>query len=566
MRSRRSGSAAHRAAPGRRRTVPLAYPLLGLVALLPLLPVLVLPYVPTIDGPAHVLDAYVLARYDDPDQAALRQAYVVTAAPTPNLLSQVLLASLLGVLSPASAEKVYVVAVVALFGVAAAYAVRAVSRRNSLLAALAAPLATGYFFYFGFYNFVLGTGLFLLTTGYVLRHRGTWTPRRTAVLLVLLMLTASAHLLPFGMAALTIGMTVLVDLVTAARQDRADSTGTARRLPRALRQQVLPLVAAMVLPAALSVLFLLRSDNVQGLGTEELPTSTGPSAFSVNQLLRSSIGLVTVYTWQELGLGLLLLTGLAVLLLLGTRDLLRERRRSAPVPPLLVPLVAMLLLCVALYTVFPSTVGTLAYIRPRFGLFAVLFAVLVVAALPQQRRAATAASCIAVVVAVGLPIVRHAPQRAVVQDLQEYASVSDVLPRGSTFVTFRAWLDTSPVLEDGYYDPTSHQASRVAMASETVQLNHLDGRYDYFPAHFRDLDQLGVLVTDLDEPRQWRRLLEDAPGGTGPDHVLVWGRQRAGAELLQQPDYAEAKELLDAQYRRIWVSEPAGLLEAYRRR
>ncbi len=146
----------------------LAYPLLALLALVPLVPALFLPYLPTVDGPAHVLVAYVLAHYDDPDQPALRREYVLTAAPTPNLLTQVLLALLLKVLAPSVAEKVFAVAVVALFGLGATYAVRVIDRRNTFLAALAAPLATGYFFYFGFFNFCLGTALFLFTVGYFL--------------------------------------------------------------------------------------------------------------------------------------------------------------------------------------------------------------------------------------------------------------------------------------------------------------------------------------------------------------------------------------------------------------
>lgn len=548
-------------------SAPLAYAGMVVLALLPLAPALLLPYLPTVDGPAHVFEGYVLAHYGSPDGAVLRRYYVLSAAPTPNLLTQVLLAGLLRILSPEVSEKFFAVGDVTLFAVGITYALRSVDRRGTFLATLAAPLATGYLFYFGFYNFCLGVGLSLFAVGFFLRCRGSWTLARTIALLLLLVVTASAHLLPFGMAALALAVTVLADLVRTVRRDGPGRRGALGALAVAARREAVPPLSALALPTTLTVLFLLRSGDVHGATQQEVEAPAvaadgGASPFSLRHLARVTIGQVTVYSWEELALGLLLLGTITLLVVLAVS------RRPRPAPAPLQALVGMVLLCAGLYVAFPDTLGTLAFISVRFALFALLFALLALAAVPPGRSVRTAAVLVAGIVALGLPIARAGPQRHYTADLREYASAAAVLTPGSTFVTFRAWYDLSPLERYGYYDPTSHQASRVAMASRTIQLNHLDGRYDYFPAHFRHLDRLGARSSDLDEPALWLRLLAEsqAAGGTRLDYVLVWGRKRVETGTRVQPAYDDALRKLDAAYRRIWVSQPQGLLEVYARR
>ena len=282
---------------------------------------------------------------------------------------------------------------------------RVIDRRNTFLAALAAPLATGYFFYFGFFNFCLGTALFLFTVGNFLSRRPTWTAGRTAAMLGLLLLTVSAHLLPFGMAAIVLTLIVLLDAGRALRLDRAGGDAP-RRLPTVVRRQALPVAAALTVPSALTLLFLFRSDNVQGVGLDPDAPDTSSSALSVRQLLRATIGQVTVYNRQEVALGLLLFAVFGVLAVLAVRGVLAARRSSAGAPALLVPLVLMVGFCAGLYLFFPNSVGTLTLIRPRFGLFAILFALLALATVRYSRRAAPATLAVVLVVAVGLPVAR----------------------------------------------------------------------------------------------------------------------------------------------------------------
>ncbi len=43
-------------------------------------------------------------------------------------------------------------------------------------------------------------------------------------------------------------------------------------------------------------------------------------------------------------------------------------------------------------------------------------------------------------------------------------------------------------------------------------------------------------------------------------------RERFGPETLDDPDYEQAQRLLEQEYRKVWVSEPEGLLEVWRHR
>lgn len=541
------------------------YSALALLTLVPLVPALLMSYLPTVDGPAHVLEGSVLATYGAPGSEVLRRYYEVSAEPSPNVLTQLLLAAFVRVMSPSIAEKVFVVIVVSLFAVGTTYAARSIDRRGTFVAALAAPLATGYLFWFGFYNFSLGLGLSMLTLGYALRCRSRWTPLRALIVAGLLLLTASAHLLPFAMVATAITVAAVADVIRAVRRGDAGAQRPRPDVGQALRRFALAPFLALLLPTALSLVFLLRSNNVREVGPAAGGRADGGSAVALalraSHLVRVTVGQLAVYERTELALGGLLLGTVFVLVVLAVR------RRPRPVPAAILVPATMLVLCVLLYLGFPDTVGTLMYINVRFALFAILFTLLMLAAVPTPRLARRGAVVAACVVAVGLSLARVGDQARINQDLREYASGAAVLPPGSTFVPFRAVRATTALDPTGSADPGAHQASRLAVLSGAVQLNHLDGRYDYFPAHFRDLSRLGARSSDLATPTEWLQLLDEGKaGGIRPDYVLVWGRVRADPQVRADPAWQLAQGRLDSAYREVWVSKPRGLLEVYRRR
>src|SRR4051812_259545 len=255
---------ARAAAPGTgaaaRMTGRLRWPailvVLGLAA--QLAPVLLLPLVLTQDGPAHVYGAWVLRHHGDAGAvgAALRSAFTLDLSPVPNMLTTLLMAGLLGVVGPDAAEKIVVAGFVLLLVAGMAYALRGVDRRAGWLCVAALPLAGGQLVAYGFYNFCWGIALALFVIGVALRRRNGWTPGPAVGTAVLLVLTWSAHLLPWLVAVLVVGALALGRWLAAVRAGAA-------RGRAALGHLALP-AAAVVPGAVLTIGYVLRGGSRHG--------------------------------------------------------------------------------------------------------------------------------------------------------------------------------------------------------------------------------------------------------------------------------------------------------------
>lgn len=131
----------------------------AVAVLLQLVPLSVMPYVITTDGPSHVAGAWVLGHYSHADSSLLRQYYQIDFFPSPNLLTECLLAGLMRIVSPAGAEKLLVAGYLVAFPVAVRYAIRSINRSAGWLGFLALPVTSNYLFFSGFYNFCYGVVL-----------------------------------------------------------------------------------------------------------------------------------------------------------------------------------------------------------------------------------------------------------------------------------------------------------------------------------------------------------------------------------------------------------------------
>src|SRR5688572_12053009 len=127
----------------------------ALTLLLHLAPIWAFKYLPTTDGAAHVANADVLRKYNDPAFDVFRKYYYVSRDPSPNLAGHLILAGLLYVAPPTVAEKILVSLYLVLFPLAACYAVRAFHCRATGLSWLAFPLTYSFLLHQGFYNFCL---------------------------------------------------------------------------------------------------------------------------------------------------------------------------------------------------------------------------------------------------------------------------------------------------------------------------------------------------------------------------------------------------------------------------
>src|SRR5213080_1705702 len=164
------------------------------LALLSLVPFWTVHYLPTVDGPCHTYNSWVLLHHGDPRYPLFGQYYKINAEPYPNWIGHAALALLT---LPAGAW----------------YLAGSVRPGNRWLALLALPFVFNFLFQFGFYNFSISLGLFLFIVGFWWRHRDRpGSPVYVAGINLLLALCYFSHILSFGLALLAIAVLWLATL------------------------------------------------------------------------------------------------------------------------------------------------------------------------------------------------------------------------------------------------------------------------------------------------------------------------------------------------------------------
>jgi hypothetical protein len=182
------------------------------LALLYVIPFWIVHYLPTVDGPCHTYNAWILRQYHH--APLFRQYYQINAEPYPNWIGHGIMALLMFAVPPLVAEKLLVsgYALTLLAGVwYLAGAVRPGASR--WLAFLAFPFVFNFLFQFGFYNFSLSLALFPFVLGFWWRYRERpATPRYVIGINLLLWLCYFSHILSFGLALLAIAILWLATL------------------------------------------------------------------------------------------------------------------------------------------------------------------------------------------------------------------------------------------------------------------------------------------------------------------------------------------------------------------
>ena len=171
--------------------------LIGVVALLLLVPCFWQPHIIAGDLPSHLYNAWLAGKIEEgkfPPQLHL-------AHPITNVLSDWVSEALLYRLGPSAAERIVAGAAVEIFFWGAFCFVAAVAGQSCwIIAPSLAMIAYGLIFQFGFLNFYLSTGLCLWMMGLLWRPRSPWC--WLAVPLALLALLAHAAPLAWALSAL----------------------------------------------------------------------------------------------------------------------------------------------------------------------------------------------------------------------------------------------------------------------------------------------------------------------------------------------------------------------------
>ena len=390
-------------------------------------------WLPTIDGPSHVYNAWILQELLRGHHLA-SQWYAIDWRPNPNWSGHALLALLMTVFPPRVAEKLLVSGIVLLFAVAMWMYTGLADASARPFAVVALPFAYHLMLQAGFYNFSIGAALYFLIVALWWRRRGI------AIIAALLLLCYFSHPLPAMLAVMTIGV-----LCVAARRWRD--------------------LQALVPVSLLLAWFFAHS------GT----TVEGPhrSAADLFRYIEQMWVIVSLEQRQQM-LGTALFFVLAALVVI---TFVRRRWRWSEGDVCIV----VTLLLVVLYARSPAVSSGGSMILERMALFVVL-SLLAWIAPRLPRKAVVASVAILAVTSLAYDVWLVRQYRGLSRRMDELVRSAAPLGRGTTFL---------PLIRDirphsGVIAPVlMHAIDYVAVEKGDVDLLNYEPRAGYFPVALR---------------------------------------------------------------------------------
>ena len=454
------------------------------LALLYVIPFWIVHYLPTVDGPCHTYNAWILRQYDH--VPLFRQYYQINAEPYPNWIGHGIMALLMFAAPPLVAEKLLAsgYALTLLAGVW--YLAGAVRPGGSRwLAFLAFPFVFNFLFQFGFYNFSLSLALFPFVLGFWWRYRERpGDPRYIVGINLLLWLCYFSHILSFGLALLAIAILWLATL-------RRESWR--RHMPH----------VAVLAPQGFLPLWYFSMEG----------GSTLPSFWTFGRQLRYFVQIGALPSFgppQELLSELLALTVLVLLVLTLRREGLRRPLGSERAFLLLAAVFTLL------YFVSPDGMSGGTMLKNRLCLYPYLILIPWLAPGFGARGRRIGAAAMAVIALLNLGYVAHW-YRLLSGEMEAYLAGLDpvepntrVLPLLFTHQGHGAKVDV-----------LSHAMSYKALERGLIDWDNYEAASTHFPTQFRDpwppIAEIEARPGTL-RMKQWRRRA---------DYVYVW-RMPAG--------------------------------------
>jgi hypothetical protein len=475
-----------------------------------LLPIWVVPFFPSQDGPSHLYNARLLLDMLDPANFQVRQVFAFSPALHPNLLPHLLLCALQLVLPPPVADKLVVSLCVALLPISLAWLLRGLRPGHQVFALLGFLFAFHKHLHMGLYAFSLGIPLSLFALGFWWRRRDAPSARDVAIQSALLALVYLTHFMAFAVLLLVLATATAWILLLRAR----------RGLRGELRN------AAVQLGALLPFLLIALDYQLRGMGGDYVKWA---SADKLHDVFFQQAMLAAYTRWHQV-----LAPGLGALLALSAAATLwhRARRREWLLErDVFLGLAAGF---VALYFALPSFVGRAGRINERLFLYAVLFGAAWFAPFQLRLRQLVGAALVALSLAhVGRLAVEY---RALQPELAELVSGAALVEPHST-VSFVAG-GGSEAFPEGlrFIRPFLHMDAYYALGRDVALFTNYEITFGHFPiqageAAHEDPDY--VIVWRLPEGAP-----ELAPYATGYDVAHHAGQLRLLRRSALPPDAA----------------------------
>ncbi|WP_242342537.1 GtrA family protein [Anaeromyxobacter terrae] len=521
----------------------------GIIAL-HVLPIWLVHYFPTQDGPLHVENVLSLMRYRH--SPLLQHWYVANWGAQPNWLTQALLAGLLQVVGPLTGEKLVLTGYTVLFPLG--FRAMLPPGRDGWWAAFAAfPFVHAFPFQMGFWNFCYGLALALLTVGFWMRSRGRLGIGRWLVLAVLSVLLFLAHSVAFAGAFVAIWTLLAWRLALALTRSRGQP-GRRRAVVRAYTARAGGAALAMLPGAVLLGAWLVAHAD---RASSRIPV------YELAAKLATAYALVSIDRRE-----ILLACLVSLVLFIGVVHLALVRATSTRA---FRPHDGWLLAAVAfavLYFVMPEVVASGAHVSDRFALLTLLSVAAWIAtgAAPAiaVRRLALALAGIAVV-ATGI---RYDKQRHLSGYVEEYVAAAAGLGPDRVLLPI-AISPHGPVDANGRnlgyrVKPLLHATGWIVASNGGVDLKNSQAFTDHCPLRFpADNNPFLMLAGSLAKMEGMPPCIDLRAAVTARvDYVLLYGLT---PDALASPCGARMARELRSRYEPVSRSA-SGMLEIWRPR
>lgn len=486
-------------------------------------PIWLVQLVPTQDGPVHLAQADLIARFGwgGALQEPAASFYQWNPRIEPNSAIYLLLAGLIRLTGDALIANSLFLSLYGLIWIGAAYAVsRSETERPILPMLLLLPIAFGIFIHWGFYNFALGVPLFLLFAAFWrgVRERGDVTAFvTTALFLAALYLT---HLTAVVAACLLLAAD---GIARALRElDRSGLRAAGRRLM---------IDGAWAAAAALPVLLLIASflmayQNIPG----EAPGNDG----GVTQIFRRIFAgtYLFSFTWWELValaplLGALVIAAVAALRRITSGDLTW-------------PVFFVLVLLLSLLNLKTGSASLSERLAPFSGI-----AIVMTIASRQPGAALVRTLCVAALAGlIGQTAIRSLAYKSWAPTLESELAAGRANP-GKTFANLDLIALRDSKLFAWRVRPTLHAAQTVALAARGAGLSSPlpSTRYfGYFPLQYNEARDFMRSTTDwVDEPDATSLAKFRSANAGAPQILIVSSSDGGGSALAGKLGYGDCK-------------------------
>ncbi len=428
-------------------------------------------YFPSQDGPSHIHNAEVLANYGT--EPIYQQYYVLKPiTPAGNVLTQYILAGLLKIAGPLTAEKLLLSGYAVLLFFALRYFLRAFSPHADYFALFAGVLVPNWFLYMGFWNFCFSIAALLFVLGYYARREtaGDWSARALLVLGIGSLAVYMSHAVSWVLGTIAIAVIGAPRLIARRGEtERRQSADAACRSAFAtkLRQYALPL-ASFLPPAALLLIQLGRSHEV----------STCATASTLRERLWPLYSFSFLYTLGDRdALIAKVLAGILLATFLGVVAMVALRRSYTWHGTSLLAISAIFgAICVA----GQACIASGSYIDTRVACYTWVFLVAwlasAVGSCPRPVLSAIAAAFCGI--AIWTFVARMPELSRWNRELTEVAAMGQSIRPESTVLAMR--LERS----QGIVDPLGHPVG-LLNAGPIVDLGNYEADTDYFTSRFR---------------------------------------------------------------------------------